>query len=352
MSVKAILTEQQKSYTKAEEDALLAAKQDTLTFDNVPAFSSQNPVKSDGIFKSKVPVYGLGKNLLDNWDFSNPVNQRRQSSYTATQNGYTIDRWYCNQPRGTVTIRTSDIQLTKTASGSFQFIQKINPFNKPCTLSVLLSTGSIAGINVAIVDVNGTNVDIQSAETANGKQLVTCYYDGTNADSIDRVMIAMSSNVATNSTITLYAAKLELGNQQTLCHNEGTSNTPIWVLNEIPDYGEELRKCQRYYFSYPISSGTPLPINGMRGDATAGTNVSAQLDLPVVMYKVPTVDAALHSIRGNGSNWNTGLSVTTTPLGMFANHISIEVIASNASFPALTNGYVVLFTKLNLSAEL
>ncbi|RHT58864.1 hypothetical protein DW766_01615 [Butyricicoccus sp. AM29-23AC] len=35
------------------------------------------------------------------------------------------------------------------------------------------------------------------------------------------------------------AAKLELGSTQTLAHKEGDK----WVLNEIPDYGEQLRRC-------------------------------------------------------------------------------------------------------------
>ena len=36
--------------TKAQLDALLAAKQDTLTFDNLPTQNSNNPVKSGGVF--------------------------------------------------------------------------------------------------------------------------------------------------------------------------------------------------------------------------------------------------------------------------------------------------------------
>lgn len=36
--------------TKAQLDALLAAKQDTLTFDNLPTKNSNNPVKSGGVF--------------------------------------------------------------------------------------------------------------------------------------------------------------------------------------------------------------------------------------------------------------------------------------------------------------
>lgn len=43
---------------------------------------------------------------------------------------------------------------------------------------------------------------------------------------------------------TWLAAKLELGSQQTLAHQENG----VWVLNEIPNYGEQLRRCQRYCF--------------------------------------------------------------------------------------------------------
>ena len=38
------------------------------------------------------------------------------------------------------------------------------------------------------------------------------------------------------------AAKLELGSTQTLAHKENG----VWVLNEIPDFGEQLRRCRDY----------------------------------------------------------------------------------------------------------
>ena len=47
MSVNAIL--QGQSYTRIEEDALLATKQDKLTFNTTPIASSSNPVTSGGI---------------------------------------------------------------------------------------------------------------------------------------------------------------------------------------------------------------------------------------------------------------------------------------------------------------
>lgn len=43
-------------YTKAEVDTLLAAKQDTLTFDSVPTADSGNPVTSGGLYSY---IYGM-----------------------------------------------------------------------------------------------------------------------------------------------------------------------------------------------------------------------------------------------------------------------------------------------------
>lgn len=40
----------------------------------------------------------------------------------------------------------------------------------------------------------------------------------------------------------MIAAKLELGDTQTLAHKENG----VWVLNEIPDFGEQLRRCEFY----------------------------------------------------------------------------------------------------------
>ena len=50
------------------------------------------------------------------------------------------------------------------------------------------------------------------------------------------------------------AMKLELGSQQTLAHQNADGN---WVLNEIPDYGEQLAKCQRYFQLYSSADLRP-----------------------------------------------------------------------------------------------
>ena len=49
------------------------------------------------------------------------------------------------------------------------------------------------------------------------------------------------------------AVKLELGSQQTLAHQENG----VWVLNEIPKFGEQLAACQRYYQVYTTAAARP-----------------------------------------------------------------------------------------------
>ena len=50
------------------------------------------------------------------------------------------------------------------------------------------------------------------------------------------------------------AVKLALGSQQTLAHQDADGN---WVLNEIPDYGEQLARCQRYFQLYSSADLRP-----------------------------------------------------------------------------------------------
>lgn len=86
------------------------------------------------------------------------------------------------------------------------------------------------------------------------------------------------------SSAPLLAAKLELGDTQTLAHKENG----VWVLNEIPDYGEQLARCQRYARAYKCLLGqTFLPLGAYRSDRKAVSFV-----LPTSCFRAsPTVSA-------------------------------------------------------------
>ena len=141
-------------------------------------------------------VQPCNRNLLDNWYFGNPVNQRDVSG-TISSAGYFLDRW--RLVSGSVTISADSITL----NGTMQQVLETAPVGT-VTASALTQAG--VGEVVPTYDSASKTVTV----TADGKKLV--------------------------------AVKLEIGPQQTLAHQEDG----VWVLNEIPDYGEELTKCMRY----------------------------------------------------------------------------------------------------------
>lgn len=141
-------------------------------------------------------VQPCNRNLLDNWYFVNPVNQRDVSG-TISSAGYFLDRW--KLVSGSVTINTDGITL----NGTMQQVLETAPVGT-VTASALTQAG--VGEVVPTYDSASKAVTV----TADGKKLV--------------------------------AVKLEMGSQQTLAHQADGA----WALSEIPDYGEELTKCMRY----------------------------------------------------------------------------------------------------------
>ena len=174
-------------------------------------------------------------NLLDNWYFGNPVNQRNVSG-TIDAVGYFLDRW--KLVSGSVTIGSNGITLN----------------------------GTIAQILETAV---GTDVTA-SALTTEG--VVVASYDN-NSKTIS----------LTGTGQTFVAVKLELGSQQTLAHQENG----VWVLNEIPDYGEQLRRCQRYFVNF-----NPYKMRWFAMPPAVASNASqaySAVTLPVAMRAKPVV---------------------------------------------------------------
>lgn len=141
-------------------------------------------------------VQPCNRNLIINWYFGDPVNQRDVSG-TISSAGYFLDRW--KLVSGSVTINTDGITL----NGTMQQVLETAPVG-----TVTASALTQAGVGEVVPTYNSETKTV--TVTAAGKKLV--------------------------------AVKLEIGSQQTLAHQEDG----VWVLNEIPDYGEELTKCMRY----------------------------------------------------------------------------------------------------------
>lgn len=87
-----------------------------------PVTASKNntyfPGENISITNNKISTkaFPCNPNLLNNWYFPNPVNQRGQTAYVGT--GYGIDRWYTTGATLTVTPTADGIKLTKNAASA------------------------------------------------------------------------------------------------------------------------------------------------------------------------------------------------------------------------------------------
>ena len=115
---------------------------------NVDVANSANSAKLGG----KAPEYYLQpRNLLDNSDFRNPVNQRGKTNYTG--GGYTIDRWLLGINAVVVNVLGDGIEVTGGDSTyNAPYVQKVpeNLTGKTVTLAVCDSDGVITTVTGAV----------------------------------------------------------------------------------------------------------------------------------------------------------------------------------------------------------
>ena len=292
-------------YTKTEADTLLQNKVNTADFQS-HITSKSNP---HGVTATQTGAYTKGEtdtalqkkadkdrvvnpNLLDNWYFGNPVDQRggyvvkpgtpyykemwTQSGTTSgyikaksinwdsnygiieidgveyyitevattcvrgyTGAGYGIDMWASN--RASVLITDDGVTIIGDSNGICQKIDNYKALSgQLVTISILAKSRSgvlVGSLISGSFRHNFTSDGLLLSETITLPELTAplecwMYMEGVGES-------------------TLKAAKLELGTEQTLAHQDADGN---WQLNEIPDYGEQLRRCMRYF--QVITNGT------------------------------------------------------------------------------------------------
>lgn len=185
---------------------------------------------------NKVNTYSKA-NLLDNWYFVNPVNQRGLSSWINPE--YTIDRWKLTS--GTAELTANGLLLNGTL---VQILE--NSVGQPVTCSALLSTGSM---------------------------ITPTYDDSTKTFTI----------TATGQTI--IANKLEIGTEQTLAHLENNA----WVLNELPAFQDVYMRCLRF-FQMITSKNANAKIGTALMYRTGRWSVEIPLLAPMIEDKPTTVN--------------------------------------------------------------
>lgn len=225
----------------------------------VPYTAGDGIAISGSVIAAKVQP--CNRNLLDNWYFANPVNQRDVSG-TISSAGYFLDRW--KLVSGSVTINTDGITL----NGTMQQVLETAP-----VVTVTASAMTQAGVGEVVPTYNSATKTV--TVTAAGKKIV--------------------------------AVKLELGSQQTLAHQVSGA----WVLNEMPDYGEELTKCMRYLqvIATPYdTSGNGVAIG--YANNTVDLWVPIPLAVPMRISPTPTIPTGGVSLFKLGKTSNALKDVT------------------------------------------
>ena len=224
---------------------------------------------------------------------------------------YGIDRWFS---WNLYTINNNGINFPESNSAN-RFIQQ--PIENPSILSGETVTISALFQNGGLITKSGIAPNI-SFEVRKSTGNYGIYLNEDAAVQPNNTIFRVWLLGKTYSD-TLIAAKLELGSEQTLARNIGTEANPNWVLNDPPpNYGEELAKCQRYYYvSEKSTDSSEFGASGLF--AYSDTLLVGNLPFPVRMQRRPDVQIVkfydLYSgaiIDGSGKS---ALSYTADAIG-------------------------------------
>lgn len=254
------------------------------------------------------PGVSSKKNLLDNWYFPRPINQREVSG-TITAAGYFIDRW--KLVSGSVKITNNGLVLNGIIEQILEF-----PANGSVTASALTMSGLISA----------------------------SYNDTTKTFQI----------VSSGSTI--IAAKLERGNSQTLVDSDGK------LADDPPNQTLELLKCQRYLYVLKAVSYSPICIGHMYGSS----RIDCPFVFPVPLYKKPSVSysgifALQYYNTYKTSEIGTSKDITSVAFDRFDHRnqrCTVQIWVKSGFIPSTYLGYPVIFengsgtTSIICSAEL
>lgn len=343
---------------------------------------------------------GINPNLLDNWYFGNPVNQRsgyyipagvkyntlswteagttdkaypvigysgqdplitvNGTNYIVGKSaqvpgycaaGYTVDRWRSLVTSKTVKVESDGLAISDTADfGAFiQRIEYQGLFGKTVTFSVLAKRLAQGAQSPYITVMNGGGSDY-SYEGYDAIKAADNY-------EISSVTVTLSNTAPTGgyffvdivgmtgSSIKILAAKLELGDTQTLAHQDSSGN---WILNEIPDFGEQLRKCQRYFQRHHIGVDSFYPAVMYQHELDR-----AHFNIPLhgKMRTKPTArfDGSGRYVTATFSQFNN-TSILLDTRGTTEDLAAITVIFNALS--AATSGWVDSIGDVDFSADL
>lgn len=215
---------------------------------------------------------GFAYNLLDNSDFSNPVNQRGQTSATTT--GHFIDRWKVEAIDGTITIQDGYISLTENSNQTWftQYIEPYIPVGTPVTLAMKHTNGNISLATTTI----STSGDGYAIDGGN-------FWISGDDSGCNRVCLVPRAGTTWNiEWVALY---------------EGEYTADTLPEYQPKGYAAEMMECMRYYRNF---TDTDMMVTGL---VISSTLLRFVLPLVMPMRVAPTVIYnGMTWLRAGGTN--------------------------------------------------
>ena len=283
--------------------------------------------------RANISAGASNRNLLDNPWFT--VNQRNFTSVTGTNGVYTVDRWKINNGGGTGSsiTRTGEGYIKLQTVSTYISYQQMFGSNELAGKTVTMSVNDDGNIYSHSFTVPARGSADVRAGTFVFKTGCSCHFFVMNTSSAYGYIFQIS--IGTGYSATIRSVKLELGSYSTLA-------------NDVPpDYGEELRKCQRYFLRIPQFAPTIL---GYGTVGSGGSGFTALIPTPVPMRPVTSISGTgAYNIRYGSGAIATIASVTlshTQPNGVVVT--GVGTFTGNAPFILFKNntGYT------DLSADL
>lgn len=337
-----------------KQDKLVGPPGEVLQFDDEGSVSSTPPETL--IPKVAVP----NKNILINSHFTNVINQLGQKTYQSTSSTAThsIDGW--DVVYSTLTL-SSDMKKVETVSNNDSsnnrdvFRQRIlSPeiyAGKTLTYSFLISEmygigGPSGFLNTSVgLSVHvGTKLNVETPNvdwTLDPGVISLTFTVPDNVVSSDTMYVSVSAS--RQGEFTPQAAKLEIGDQQTLAYQDDEGK---WIEYEpYVDYTTEWLRCARRMLV--IDGEMPCCSN------INGSSIDVLIQAPVPFFKVPTpIIKSINSVYVGGTEISATNVILTSVGGGVVNAIDhrtygVRLVQSDGGlFPKMSGGVIGRFNAI------